>query len=474
MEMIALADPPSALRNAITAEQAWHYRVVPRDEQDGQLILSASKADPSIALELELLLGRSVRLEGAPVEEVDRLLGLHYRRSAQASRRIDLSARHAEHVLTDLVAEARELGSSDVHLEVYDDHARVRIRIDGQLVERYRYAKQDHPALVNKVKVQAGLDISEKRLPQDGRMLLQTADARSDIRVSVLPTLNGEKVVLRLLGQDASRLDLATLGMSPQQLRDYEFGMRRPHGIILISGPTGSGKTTTLYATMKVLNEVRRNILTIEDPIEYTLPGINQVQLKESIGLDFAQALRTFLRQDPDVIMVGEVRDADTAQMAIRAALTGHLVLSTIHTNSAWGTIARLIDMGVPPFLIANTMNLSVAQRLLRTLCACCKRIEQMPAEEVVAQGIALLGPLTHAVPVGCPECHYTGYAGRVAIHEVLLIDTALATIMRTGRTEEPELLCTRGTERLADRALDLLHAQRTSLEEVLPIATGH
>jgi general secretion pathway protein E/type IV pilus assembly protein PilB len=218
---------------------------------------------------------------------------------------------------------------------------------------------------------------------------------------------------------------------------------------------------------------VRRNVRTIEDPIEYTLPGINQVQLKESIGLDFARALRTFLRQDPDVIMVGEVRDADTAQMAIRAALTGHLVLSTIHTNSAWGTIARLIDMGVPPFLIANTLSLSVAQRLLRTLCVHCARRETLSVEAAKDLGIALAASLEHAVATGCPECHYTGYAGRVAVHEVIMMDPELAAIVRTGRTETPELLRARGLQFLSDRAMDLLSARRTSLEEALPILTG-
>ncbi len=469
-----IPDPPPALRNALTAEQAWHYRVVPKEESEHALVLYVSDGASDPAVELELLLGRSVRVEAAPAEEVERLLGLHYRRSAQATRRIDLSARHAEHVLVDLVSEARELGSSDVHLETYEDHARVRIRIDGQLVERYRYSKTDHPALVNKVKVQAGMDISEKRLPQDGRMLLVHGDGRSDIRVSVLPTLYGEKVVLRLLGQDASRLDLRAMGMSERQALDYQQGIQRPHGIVLISGPTGSGKTTTLYATLKQLNEVRRNILTIEDPIEYTLPGINQVQLKESIGLDFAQALRTFLRQDPDVIMVGEIRDADTAQMAIRAALTGHLVLSTIHTNSAWGTIARLVDMGLPPFLIANTLNLSVAQRLLRCLCAHCKRAEELDAPEAARTGLSIDVPLTHSVAVGCAECHYTGYAGRAAVHEVLLMDAGLALLVRQGRTEEPTELKERGIQRLGERAMELVRAQITSLDEALPLINGH
>jgi general secretion pathway protein E/type IV pilus assembly protein PilB len=468
-----LAAPPPALRNAVTAEQAWHYRAVPKEVIGETLVLYADRTTSDVALELELVLGRSVRLDQAPAEAIDRMLGQHYRRSAEPTRRIDLSARHAEHVLGDLAAEARELGSSDIHLEVYEDHARVRIRIDGQLAERYRYAKADHPALVNKVKVQAGLDISEKRLPQDGRMLLMHGAARTEIRISVLPTLHGEKVVLRLLGQDASRLDLARMGMSDRQLLDYRQGIQRRSGIVLLSGPTGSGKTTTLYATLKELNEVRRNILTIEDPIEYTLPGINQVQLKEEIGLDFPRALRAFLRQDPNVIMVGEIRDGDTAQMAIRLSLTGHLVLSTIHTNSAWGTVARLVDMGVPAFLIANTLNLSVAQRLVRTLCERCKRPERLESRTAAAYGPKLDQGLTHCVAVGCPECHFTGYAGRVAVHEVLLLDHALSAIIRQGRTDEPEELAKRGIQRLRDRAMDLVMEQRTSLEEAIPLHNG-
>ncbi len=465
-----LPEPPAGLRNALTPEQAWHFKVVPKAEQDGVLVLYAPDADAGRSLELELVLGRNITLEPAPLAELERSLGLHYRRSAQATRRIDLSARHAEHVLMDLVAEARELGSSDVHLEVYEDHARVRIRIDGQLVERYRYARADHPALVNKVKVQAALDISEKRLPQDGRLLLNQGTVRVDIRVSVLPTLHGEKVVLRLLGEDASRLDLGAMGMTTEQLADFRTGIRKPHGIVLISGPTGSGKTTTLYAAMKELNEVRRNILTIEDPIEYTLPGINQVQLKESIGLDFAQAMRTFLRQDPDVIMVGEIRDPDTAHMAIRAALTGHLVLSTIHTNSAWGTIARLVDMGLPPFLLANTMNLSVAQRLLRKLCPACRRGTTMTADEAERFGLRMGNGLRHSVAVGCAECHYTGYRGRIAVHEVILLDGALAAMVRQGRTEEPTELAQRGLLSLRDRAEQLVREHFTSLDEALPL----
>jgi general secretion pathway protein E/type IV pilus assembly protein PilB len=436
-------------------------------EHDAEgMVLGTDRTSEALRTELEVILGRAVRLQTLEPASVDRALSTHYRRTGQRNRRIDLSARTAEHVLHDLVHEARELGSSDIHIEVYDGTARVRIRIDGLLVERYQYAKADHPGLVNRVKVQAGLDISEKRLPQDGRMVLDREGRRTDIRVSVLPTLHGEKVVLRLLGQDAGHLRVEGLGMDERQLADYQDGIRRPHGIVLISGPTGSGKTTTLYATLKQLNEVRRNIVTVEDPIEYTLEGINQVQLRESIGLGFAQALRTFLRQDPDVIMLGEIRDGETAQMAIRAALTGHLVLSTIHTNSAWGTVSRLVDMGVPPFLLAGTLNTSVAQRLVRLLCPHCKRTEAwVPA---LAGRLKLAGALTeHAVAVGCSECHFTGYKGRRAVYEVVQLDAELADLLRSGVHDATDALQARGIRTLASSATELLRAQLTSLDEV-------
>jgi general secretion pathway protein E/type IV pilus assembly protein PilB len=349
----------------------------------------------------------------------------------------------------------------------------VRIRIDGLLAERYRYNKAEHPALVNRVKVQTGLDISEKRLPQDGRMVLERDGERTDIRVSILPTLYGEKVVLRLLGQDAGHLRIANLGMDQGQLADYSDGIRRPHGLVLISGPTGSGKTTTLYATLKELNETRRNIVTVEDPIEYTLDGINQVQLREHIGLTFAQALRTFLRQDPDVIMLGEIRDAETAQMAVRAALTGHLVLSTIHTNSAWGTVGRLMDMGLPPFLLAATLNTSVAQRLVRLLCVHCRRRQDWHGG---ATG-RLRMPETldeHWVAVGCPECHFSGYRGRHAIYEVIAMDADLQDMLRRGTTDGTEVLRGKKIRSLAESAFELLRSGRTSLDEVHPILASH
>ncbi len=448
--------------------------MVPK-ERAGQdvIFLSASPTPDVLRIELEVVLGLNVCLQETNADTVERALGRHYRRTGNDGKRIDLGARAAEHVLQDLVHEARELGSSDVHIEVYADHARVRIRLDGLLVERYRYARTDHPALVNRVKVQAGMDISEKRLPQDGRMVLDHSGSRTDIRVSVLPTLHGEKVVLRLLGQDAGHLRLDALGMDERQLEDYTSGIRRPHGLVLISGPTGSGKTTTLYATLKQLNEARRNIVTVEDPIEYTLEGINQVQLRETIGLTFAQALRTFLRQDPDVIMLGEIRDAETAQMAVRAALTGHLVLSTIHTNSAWGTVSRLMDMGLPPFLLAATVNTSVAQRLVRLLCTHCAR-EEAWDPRLARQLRSPLPFVTHRVPVGCAQCHYTGYKGRYAVYEVVAMDLELQELLRQGTTDAATVLHAKGIRTLAQSAGELLAAGRTSLEEVHPMIAAN
>jgi type IV pilus assembly protein PilB len=278
--------------------------------------------------------------------------------------------------------------------------------------------------------------------------------------------------VLRILGKDASFIQIAQLGLTEKDLENYREGIRKPNGIVLISGPTGSGKTTTLYATLKLLNNEKRNIVTVEDPIEYTLEGINQVQLKESIGLTFSSALRSFLRQDPDVIMLGEIRDGETAQMAIRAALTGHLVLSTIHTNSAWGTISRLIDMGIPPFLLANTINTSVAQRLIRKLCTSCKAEQPTDLKDWPRSVDAHLAPETQFVAVGCDACHYTGYKGRTAVYEVIPIDRELAESIKRADMRVEELLSERGIVPLSRQALKLIQDGTTSLEEAYPLLT--
>src|SRR5690606_22422912 len=291
-----------------------------------------------------------------------------------------------------------------------------------------------------------------------------------DIRVSILPTLHGEKVVLRLLNNDATNISLEGLGLGERDLSNYLEGVQRPSGMVLISGPTGSGKTTTLYATLKLLNKETRNIVTIEDPIEYTLEGINQVQLKEHIGLTFATALRTFLRQDPDVIMVGEIRDVDTASMAIRASLTGHLVLSTIHTNSAWGTVSRLIDMGVPSFLLANTLNATVAQRLLRTLCPKCKNKEPFVVRSYPIKFEPYHNGAEHYVTKGRDECYHTVYKGRKAVYEIIPIDTGLSDNIKSNSIDNSSELKERNIKTLAENAFALFASGETTIEEIYPL----
>ncbi|WP_235921904.1 GspE/PulE family protein [Flavobacterium phycosphaerae] len=407
-------------QHIISSDLANHYKIVPKnaDENSITFFVDTTYNTKDSIEELELLLGKDVFFLPFESNEIEKALSLYYRkdRGSNASQSLNIDKGD---FLENLLYEAKSLKSSDIHFEIYELDARIRFRIDGQLIERYKIDKENYLELVNKVKIKAKLNITEKRLPQDGRI---TNDSY-DIRVSILPTLFGEKIVMRLLGNDASNIDLNTLGLDGDELHYYLEAIKKPNGIILISGPTGSGKTTTLYATLKLLNDTVRNIVTVEDPIEYTLKGINQVQLKEDIGLTFASTLRSFLRQDPDIIMLGEIRDSETAMMAIRASLTGHLVLSTIHTNSAVGTVARLIDMGIPPYLIAETLNISVAQRLIRKLCSHCKLPIDFTAEDF---------PSSFQIPykidklykaIGCNKCYHTGYSGRKAIYEILNVD---------------------------------------------------
>lgn len=460
-----------SLSKLITTQQAWHYRVIPKTKKDDTITFLSDSFSISGQEELALILNKNVEIEIIDSNMLLTLLEKHYTRN-QIDDRLQNSyyTGEADGFLNHVINEAKLLRSSDIHIEVYDLQCRVRIRIDGMLLQRYLLEKKQYPSLINKIKIISNLDIAEKRLPQDGRILFESADGKIDIRVSVMPTLYGEKIVLRLLNHDATNIDIQNLGLKDLELYHYMEGIKKPNGIILISGPTGSGKTTTLYATLKLLNKVTRNILTIEDPIEYTLEGINQVQLKESIGLTFAAALRTFLRQDPDVIMLGEIRDPETAAMAIRASLTGHLVLSTIHTNSAWGTISRLIDMGIAPFLLSNTLNTSVAQRLIRQLCPNCKKKIKFdcalwPKGFKTEQSVA-----HHYVANGCKHCYNTGYKGRIAIYEVIPISTAFAEEIKNENHHVSGLMKEQGIHTLADNALDIFLTGDTSLEEIYPL----
>jgi len=458
--------------HSLTKEQAWHYRVLPKNKAIDHFSLYCEEgADKnSLSSELEILFNQEIRLEQIPVTQIARLLSKYYIKDTAAQGASQLQINNAENFLTNLIQEAKNLKSSDIHIESYENKCRVRIRIDGMMVERYLLKRDDYPALINKIKILANLDIAEKRLPQDGRINFKHQDAQFDIRVSVLPTLFGEKIVLRLLNNDATEIDLNSLGFSKFDLENYLQGIKKPNGILLISGPTGSGKTTTLYATLKLLNLETKNILTIEDPVEYTLEGINQVQLKESIGLNFAMALRTFLRQDPDVIMVGEIRDTETANMAIRAALTGHLVLSTIHTNSAWGTVSRLIDMGIPPFLVASTLNTTAAQRLIRLLCPHCKKQEPFSSDLYPKQFKPYSKVTFHYKAFGCEHCYYTGYKGRKAVYEVIPIDQELALEIKNGNMYIQNLLKERGIQTLAENAFTIFSDGLTSIDEIYPL----
>ncbi len=457
------------LQQILSAEQAYHYRIVPHAQENGSIIFKTDNSDNSLQAELQIILGKDIELLKDSTENIQKYLASNYRKNKQA-RHTQLT--DSKDLLLNIIYEAKSLGSSDIHFEIFENTRRVRFRIDGKLLERYVISAVEYPKIINQLKVKAGLDIAEKRLPQDGRITIDTETEEYDIRVSSLPTLHGEKLVLRLLSKDATNIQLEKLGFSETELKRYKSSVKNQNGIVLISGPTGSGKTTTLYATLKLLNTDSTNIVTIEDPIEYTLEGVNQVQLKENIGLDFAKSLRTFLRQDPDIIMVGEIRDVATANMAVRASLTGHLVLSTIHTNSAWATISRLIDMGVPSFLIASTLKLSVAQRLVRKLCVHCK-VETFIDTEVFPEGFSIPKTLTkHYTAKGCEECFHTGYAGRKAIYEIIPITRELTEHIKKNSLEIDDYLDKKEISTLKTNALKLITLGETSIEEVYPLLT--
>lgn len=459
------------LQQLISAEQAHHYRIIPTGQQNGTLqFYTDSKDKLALESELGIILGKEIKLVIETSENIQRSLYQNYRLKANTSSK---QLHFTNDFLMDIIQEAKAIGSSDIHFEIFEQKSRVRFRIDGKLIERFLIPLEEYPTIVNRIKIMGQMDISEKRLPQDGRININNGVEDYDIRVSVLPTLFGEKIVLRILSKDATVIEIKNLGFTDQELKCYKESIKNPNGIILISGPTGSGKTTTLYATLKLLNTEDTNILTIEDPIEYTLEGINQVQLKENIGLDFAKSLKTFLRQDPDVIMVGEIRDVATANMAVRASLTGHLVLSTIHTNSAWGTVSRLIDMGVPAFLIAATLQVSVAQRLVRKLCDHCKQPGTIKPNLMPDNFSLPKGFYRHYKVVGCEKCYHTGYKGRKAIYEIIPITIELINKIKKNELEIDEYIKSKGIATLKSNALELISNGITSIDEVYSLLTN-
>ena len=334
-----------------------------------------------------------------------------------------------------IIAQAIQMDASDIHIEPQEKDVRIRYRIDGVLSEQMNIPKYSQAALISRMKIIADLDITQRRIPQDGRVEMTAHGIKIDMRVSTLPTVFGEKIVIRLLLKDDNLIDIDRLGFSRGNYKYFKELIDHPHGILLVTGPTGSGKSTTLFAALNHLNTAEKNIMTIEDPVEYQISGVNQVQAMEKAGLTFARVLRAALRQDPDIVMVGEIRDEETAEIAIRAALTGHLVLSTLHTNDAVGSVTRLVDMGIPSYLVASTVIGVVAQRLVRRLCKSCR--EKYKPETTELKSLAIKEHDTRLYRAkGCKNCNYTGYKGRLAVHEILIIDEKVREMIVKGNTE--------------------------------------
>ena len=471
--------------------------VVVGERPDGKLDVAA-KAPPALATlaEIKRVTGRRFVLRSVTEGAFEELLAATYVRDASEAKR--MMADIGEHMdlasLADSVPETEDLldqeddapivrlinavlaeairaNASDVHIETFDKTLQVRFRVDGVMREAVTPKRALAPLLVSRIKVMAKLDIAEKRVPQDGRIPLRIGGREVDVRVSTLPTGNGERVVLRLLDKQAGALELANLGMDERTLQRLHGVIANPHGIFLVTGPTGSGKTTTLYAAMGELNQDSINILTIENPIEYMIAGIGQTQVNEKANLTFARGLRAVLRQDPDVVMVGEIRDLETAETAVQASLTGHLVMSTVHTNTAIGSVTRLVDMGVAPFLIASSVVGVLAQRLVRVLCPACKA---PAAPDALARRVlgedSPAGATVH-VPRGCDECGHTGFKGRTGIYELITVDEGLRARIHDRASEQALTAYARGTcPGIIDDGRRKMLAGVTSAEEVLRV----
>ncbi|MEL6820697.1 MAG: GspE/PulE family protein [Calditrichota bacterium] len=431
----------------LTAKQARYYRIIPIKVANEQLHVACERI-PNLQqrVELSFLTEHPIKCVLYSASQIDAALERAYGsgeiverkwRSVReyGSSKIDSHPEKDDVVayVDWLLATAIEAGASDIHVEVDENAFRIRLRLDGKLVG-FDNPECRPQSLISRLKIMSGLDIAEKRRPQDGRIRFETGTRPVDIRLSTLPTDFGEKVVMRILDKSALNLSLDSLQMESNMRADFQRVLKMPHGMILVTGPTGSGKTTTLYAALNYLNNTEANIITIEDPIEYNLPGVNQTMVRADIGLTFASVLRSVLRQDPNIIMLGEIRDAETAEIAVRSALTGHLVLSTLHTNDAAGTIVRLIDMGIEPFLVAGAVRMILAQRLVRRICPDCKQHYTEERSNIQAADQHII-PTDHPLFYGngCDSCYGTGYRGRIAIFEPLIMTDTLAKLILSG-----------------------------------------
>ncbi|QWV95051.1 type IV-A pilus assembly ATPase PilB [Geomonas oryzisoli] len=493
----------AAVIKAIPAEIAHKYQIVPVNRAGSTLIIAMSDPSNIFAIDdIKFMTGYNVEVvvvaESAIKAAIDRL----YDQSASlADVMNDLDMEDLEVIgdeeevdvgsleratedapvvkLVNLIlTDAIKKKASDIHIEPYEKYFRVRYRIDGVLYEVMKPPLKLKNAITSRIKIMSELDIAERRLPQDGRIKIKLGGGKDmDFRVSVLPTLFGEKIVLRLLDKSNLQLDMTKLGYEPEALAHFQKEIHKPFGMVLVTGPTGSGKTVSLYSALSELNKVTENISTAEDPVEFNFAGINQVQMHEDIGLNFAAALRAFLRQDPDVIMIGEIRDFETAEIGVKAALTGHLVLSTLHTNDAPSTINRLLNMGIEPFLVASAVNLITAQRLARRVCSECKVVEEVPVQALIAAGL----PADQASSVvcyhgtGCPKCNGTGYKGRVGFYQVMpMLEPIRELILNGANTAEIKRESMRlGVKTMRQSGLTKLVEGVTSFEEVLRVTVA-
>jgi len=484
-------------------------KLVPRDVAEKHLVVPVNRAGPSLIVamcdpsnifavdDLKFLTGYTIETVVASEVAIREAIERYYAEKGpsleeivgQVEGDLEVAVEEAED-LEDIAKQADEApvvklvnlvlldaikkGASDIHVEPYEKDFRVRFRIDGVLYEVMRPPMKLKSAITSRLKIMASLDISERRLPQDGRIKIKVAGNKEmDFRVSVCPTLFGEKVVLRLLDKSTLQLDMTKLGFEDAPLKWFKESIDRPYGMVLVTGPTGSGKTTTLYSALSALNQVSDNLCTAEDPVEFNFAGINQVQVHEEIGLNFAASLRSFLRQDPDTIMIGEIRDFETAEIGVKAALTGHLVLSTLHTNDAPGTVSRLLNMGIEPFLVTASLNLILAQRLCRKLCAACKKpAEHVEDQALIEAGISpeKIGSFTLYQPAGCRDCNERGYRGRVAVYEVMPFWDGLKELVINGASaaELKQEAIRLGMQTLRMSALNKVMAGVSTLEEAL------
>jgi general secretion pathway protein E len=476
-----------------------HGVIAARAVANGVEVWTRPETPSTILIEVQRALGQPVQLQPLSIEDFEQALNRAYERGksdalnivddldgnldlgelAQNLPRIaDLLESEDDapivRLLNALLTQAVREGASDIHIEPFETRSVVRFRIDGVLRDVLEPPQAAHGVIVSRVKIMARLDIAEKRMPQDGRITLRLAGRPVDVRVSCLPTAHGERVVMRLLDKQAGRLTLTALGMDPVLLAELNELIHQPHGIILVTGPTGSGKTTTLYAGLSQLDTQRHNIMTVEDPIEYDLDGIGQTQVNARIDLSFARALRAILRQDPDVIMIGEIRDLETAQIAVQSSLTGHLVLATLHTNDSVGAVTRLVDMGVEPFLVASSLLGVLAQRLVRRLCPHCKKEHVPTSAECRMLNIDPHTATQHPIyqATSCEACNHTGYQGRTGIFELLRVDEPLRALIHDGASEAKLRDHARhmGMQSIRDDGVRWVRNGHTSIEEVLRV----